>query len=126
MLRVLVDTSVWIDYFRGSGDATALDVLIEDNLVCTNDLILAELVPYLRLQKQGRVIQLLETVERIPLAIDWQEIIEMQVKCLRSGANGIGIPDLIIAWNARACGCTLYSLDKHFRMMKRLFRLDLL
>jgi len=124
MIRVLVDTSVWIDYFRGKEGVAALEALIDDNLVCTNDLILSELVPYLRLQKQTRVIGLLEALERMPLGIDWQEIIEMQVKCLRSGANGIGIPDLIIAQNAKAHGCAVYSLDRHFGLMNRVLKLD--
>ena len=124
MIRVLVDTSVWIDYFRGKEGVAALEALIDDNLVCTNDLILSELVPYLRLQKQTRVIGLLEALERMPLGIDWQEIIEMQVKCLRSGANGIGIPGLIIAQNAKAHGCAVYSLDRHFGLMNRVLKLD--
>ena len=125
MARVLVDTSVWIDYFRGASGVEALDELIDDNLVCTNELILSELVPYLKLQRQTRVVRLLEALERVPLGIDWQDIIKMQVKCLRSGANGIGIPDLIIAQNARAHGCAVYSLDKHFGLMKRVFSLQL-
>ena len=44
---VLVDTSVWIDYFRGAGDSEPLDYLINENLVVTNEIILAELVPFL-------------------------------------------------------------------------------
>ena len=125
MVRVLVDTSVWVDYFRCDGEVSLLDALIDDNLVCTNDLILSELVPYLRLKRQRAVICLLEAVERLHLGIDWQEIIDMQVACLRSGANGIGIPDLIIAQNATANGCVVYSLDKHFRLMSRALKLKL-
>jgi len=44
-MNILVDTPVWIDYFRGTGSADLVDRLIEENLVATNDLILAELVP---------------------------------------------------------------------------------
>ncbi len=42
-MSVLVDSSVWIDYFRGTGEE--LDYLIEEAVVATNELILAELVP---------------------------------------------------------------------------------
>jgi hypothetical protein len=44
-MSVLVDSSIWIDYFRNTGKADALDVLIDENLVVVNDLILAELIP---------------------------------------------------------------------------------
>ena len=42
MRSVLVDTSVWIEYFSDGPNAFALDALIDDNLVVINDLILAE------------------------------------------------------------------------------------
>ena len=122
---VLVDTSIWIDYFKGGRDSSKLDILIDENLVVTNDLILAELVPYLRIRKRFTVIKLLQEVSRIPLQINWDEIIELQVKCLKTGANGVGIPDLIIARNARINNCHIYSLDKHFRILKQLMKIEL-
>jgi len=122
---ILVDTSIWIDYFKGGQSSSDLDVLIDENLVVTNDLILAELVPYLRIKKQLTVIKLLREISRIPLLINWDEIIEFQVMCLNIGANGIGIPDLIIAQNAKANNCNIYSLDKHFRLLKKLIKVNL-
>ena len=124
-MGVLVDTSIWIDYFKGGRDSSKLDILIDENLVVTNDLILAELVPYLRIRKRFTVIKLLQEVSRIPLQINWDEIIELQVKCLKTGANGVGIPDLIIARNARINNCHIYSLDKHFRILKQLMKIEL-
>ena len=119
MQQVLVDTPVWIDYFGGGARSAALDALIDDNLVVTNELILAELLPYLKLRRQLAVVGLLETLRRLPLLIDWQDIIAMQVRCLRSGANGVGIPDLVIAQNALSGAAAVYSLDEHFQLIKR-------
>ena len=48
-MSVLVDSPIWIEYFRGSANDARLDLLIEENLVVVNDLILAELVPALHL-----------------------------------------------------------------------------
>ena len=101
-MDVLVDTSIWIDYFRGGDNSRDLDFLIDENLIVTNDIILAELIPYLRIKKQTKVIKLLHKVNSVPLIILWEEIIEFQVKCLNGGANGIGIPDLIIAQKAKS------------------------
>jgi len=122
---VLVDTSIWIDYFRAGDHSKALDFLIDENLVATNDIILAELIPYLKIKKQTKVIKLLYEVSRMPLEIRWEEIIEYQVKCLKEGVNGVGIPDLIIAQNAKQNRCKVYSLDKHFRLLNQILKVKL-
>ena len=119
-MTVLVDTSAWIDYFRGGTDSSRLDVLIEEDLIVTNDLLLAELVPFLKVRNQRKLIELLSSVRRLPLEIDWREIIELQTRCLRQGLNGIGIPDLIIAQNAKQHGCEVFSLDGHFVLLRKL------
>jgi len=124
-VQVLVDTSVWIDYFRGSGDSKNLDLLIDENLIVTNEIVLTELLPYLKIKKQTKVIVLLHEINKIQLDINWKEIIEFQVKCLEGGANGIGIPDLIIAQNAKQNGSKVYSLDNHFRLLNKVLNIDL-
>ncbi|GJL66908.1 MAG: twitching motility protein PilT [Nitrospirales bacterium] len=124
-MSILVDTSIWVDYFRGGIGSTDLDVLIDENQIVVNDLILAELVPFLKLKKQAKVITLLQVLQRLPLEIDWDEIIDFQVKCLNRGANGIGIPDLIITQNAKQHRCKIYSLDKHFRLLQDVLHVKL-
>lgn len=124
-MEVLVDTSIWIDYFRGGGNSKDLDFLIDEDLIVTNDIILAELIPYLKIKMQMKVIELLHEVNKISLDIHWEEIIEFQVKCLKGGANGVGIPDLIIAQNAKQNNCKVYSLDKHFRLLNQVLKVKL-
>ena len=124
-MQVLVDSSVWIDYFRGGGNSDRLDVLIDENILVINDLILAELIPFLKIQNQHELIDLLNFVERLDMNIDWEQIIDFQYKCLRNGINGIGIPDLIIAQNALQNHCEIYSLDQHFKLMKKSLELTL-
>lgn len=124
-MSVLVDTSIWIDYFKSGENSTDIAFLIDENLITTNDIILAELIPYLKIKKQTKVVDLLYEVTRIPLDIHWQEIIEFQLKCLKSGANSVGIPDLIIAQNAKQNNCRIYSLDKHFRLLNKVLKVNL-
>lgn len=124
-MGVLVDTSIWIDYFRAGENSEDLNHLIDENIIVTNDIILAELVPYLKLKKETKVINLLHEINKAPLNINWEEIIDFQVKCLKSGANGVGIPDLIIAQNARQHHCKVYSLDKHFRLLNQVLNVNL-
>ncbi len=122
---VLVDTSIWIDYFRDGENSSDLEILIDENLIVTNEIILAELIPYLKIKKQTEVVKLLNEVNQTPLDIHWEEIIQLQVKCLKSGANGVGIPDLIIAQNAKQNNCKIYSLDKHFKLLNKVLKVKL-
>jgi predicted nucleic acid-binding protein len=124
-MSILVDSSIWIDYFRGGNESSRLDELIDENIIVTNDIILTELIPFLKVKRQLKVIQLLREINRIPLHINWEEIIDFQVKCLKRGANGVGIPDLIIAQNAKLNNCKIYSLDKHFGLISQVIKVRL-
>jgi len=124
-MNVLVDTSVWIDYFRGVGQIGILDYLIDENLVVTNNLILTELIPTLYMRHQKKLISLLNEIKRYPVNIDWDNIREMQITCIRNGINGIGIPDLIIAQNAIQHKSHLLSTDGHFLSISKHLPLSL-
>ena len=124
-MSVLVDTSDWIDYFRGEGLSDTLDGLIDQNLAVTNDLILSELLPFLYQQRQRKLAALLQELQLQPMRIDWPQIIELQTVCLRNGINGVGIPDLMIAQNAMQGGLHLLSWDKHFSSMAKCIPLSL-
>jgi predicted nucleic acid-binding protein len=119
-MSVLVDSSVWIEYFRNAEQSDVLEMLIEENLVVTNELILAELIPALQMRKLSELATLLREIKRQPMNIDWNDIIKMQTLCLNNGSNGVGIPDLIIAQNSIQGGLRLLSNDKHFFIISKL------
>ena len=125
-MSVLVDTSVWIEYFRGGNNFEKLDFLIDENLVVINDLILAELIPFLRIRNQRKVIKLLNHINKLEIHIEWDQLIEFQYKCLKNGLNGVGIPDLIIIQNAEQNHCEIYSLDNHFKLIKDIVKIKLI
>ena len=124
-MHVLVDTSIWVDYFKSGSNSTKLDELLEDNRVFINDIILAELVPFLVIKKQHHIVELLRSITLLPLKIDWAEIIQWQTACLNAGINGVGIPDLLIAQNSKQHNRAIYSLDKHFRFLNQVIDLQL-
>ena len=43
----------------------------------------------------------------------------MQITCLRSGINGVGIPDLLIAQNAIQHDVQLLARDRHFALLSK-------
>ena len=125
-MSVLVDTSVWIDYFRSGDDCEQLDFFIDENLVVTNDLILTELIPFLRVKNQRKIIKLLNNLNRLELNIDWGQVGEYRYECLKKGLNGVGIPDLIIAQSAKQNRCKIYSLDGHFKLLEKVLNLSII
>lgn len=58
----LVDTSVWIDYFKGAGD-DGLERLIKADDICVNDVVLAELLP--SVEKRGESKKSIESCKSV-------------------------------------------------------------
>jgi len=125
-MSILVDSSVWIDYFREGKYSNQLDYFIEQNIISTNDLILAELIPALKFKRKFPVVPLLRNIALIPLTINWDNIIDYRTVCLKNGINKVGIPDLIILDNVIQNDLTLFSLDKHFKLLNKYFDFNLL
>lgn len=125
-MSVLVDSSIWIDYFRGGAKSEVMDSYIDENIICTNRLILSELIPNLRIRNQDKLIDLLIEISKIPLNINWNLIIEYQTICLKNGINKVGIPDLILVDNAIQNDLILFSLDNHFKLISEYLDLKLI
>ena len=124
-MSVLVDTSVWVEYLRGRSALEEIDFLIDESLLMTNELIQAELLPPLLARGQDELVGLFREIPVCPLQIDWDDIIALQVTCLKNGINKIGIPDLVIAQNAIRNGLRVFSVDKHFLLLHQVLPLDL-
>jgi hypothetical protein len=125
MSKILIDTSVWIEYFKSENKHKVIDELIEENAICTNNLILTELFPYLYIKKETELIDSLNAIEKKEIKINWDTITKMQIKNIKNGINKVGIPDLIILQNVIENNLILYSIDKHFLLMKKIFDFNL-
>jgi len=122
--RVLIDSSVWIEYLK-NGTPEEIDFLINENLACTNELILTEILPLLYKNNQQEIIEGLLSIEKINLNIDWKLIREYQLLNLDNGINHVGIPDLIIIQQVIQEKLSLLSLDKHFKLMREFLSYEL-
>jgi len=123
--KVLVDSSVWIEYFK-SGGIEILDRLIEEDLACINELIFTELAPLLIKKGEEEVVAGLRALELLPLQIDWDIIRDYQLTNLKNGINRVGIPDLIILQQIIDQKITLFSFDKHFALMNEHLNFELM
>jgi predicted nucleic acid-binding protein len=114
---ILVDSSVWIGYLRSGENSDLLQILINLDLVCTNEIILSELIPVLQHSNQTVLIESLKALPCIPHTIFWEGIRALQLLNLQNGINNVGLPDLMIAQQCINDNIELWSLDKHFRLM---------
>jgi predicted nucleic acid-binding protein len=119
-VSVLVDSSIWIQFFAGNPETDPLDELLEQDLVLINDAIRAEIVPFLLAKEETEAKELLEAVRRTDLIIDWEELIRFQTTNAKHGLTRVGIPDLIILQQALQHDLQIYSLDKHFERLAEL------
>ena len=121
----LVDSSVWIEYFKGNRMYSFITDLIYTNAICTNDIILTELLPSIIHKRENELADLLNSLRKNILIIDWQEIRNIQILNLKHGNNNVGISDIIIAQNCIQNGLKLITNDKHFRIMTKYIPLKL-
>ena len=129
MSGVVVDTSVWISFFRGRPEdkaaSDALDYLISGDEVIVNDVILSELVPFLNVRGEFERSASLFALQSPPLDTDWDDLRKLQETCIRSGINKVGIPDLMVAQQAMRLNAPLFSLDRHFPLIAKIAPLRL-
>lgn len=122
---ILIDSSVWIEYFR-TGKPEKLDRIIQEDLACINELILTELVPSLMMKNETDIMEGLQSIEIIPMNIDWDIVRDYQLMNLQNGLNKVGIPDLIILQQVIDKKISLFSFDKHFKLMQNYLNYELI
>ena len=121
----LVDTSVWIEYFKGNQKYSFITDLISTNAICINEIILTELLPSIIHREERELAELINSIKKYVLIIDWQEIRDIQLLNLRHGNNNIGISDIIIAQNCLQNGLKMIVHDKHFETMAKYIPLEI-
>jgi predicted nucleic acid-binding protein len=114
---VLIDSSAWIEYFRGNGEYQFITELIETNSICTNDLILTELLPSMIQKKEKKLVELMGSIKKYDIKIKWDELQNMQLLNLQHGNNNVPVADLIITQNCLQNDLSIAARDKHFKLM---------
>jgi predicted nucleic acid-binding protein len=125
MKTVLIDSSAWIEYFRTRKGYLFIDELIDTNSVCTNDVILTELLPSIRHKKEKHLEALLKSIPKYEIKINWQELQDFQLLNFKHGYNNIGVTDLIITQNCLQNNVSIIAEDKHFKEMAEYIPLKL-
>lgn len=126
--RVLIDTSVWIDYFKGRDDQFAEKVseVLTSSDVYVPRVVIAELIQGAKSEKEISVIEefigafgIIDQTENT-----WLKAGKLSFSMKRKGV-AINIVDCYIAVIANENNCKIFSLDEHFKDIKRFLKIDL-
>jgi predicted nucleic acid-binding protein len=124
---IVVDTSVWIDYFRPGAAATTahLQALLDQDQVVLVAPVRIELVSG---AGRGDIARLKRVLSALPLWLPTDATWTTMATWAESGATRgqrFGIGDLLVAAIAAEHAATVWSLDRDFARMKRLGFLEL-
>lgn len=126
MKKIVVDTSIWIEYFKGNEAAASI---INDNtgfdLFITGP-ILTELVQGIKTESEKELFTtLMESFPRITIfEQDWVDAGKTGSELRK---NGVTVPmaDLLIYTVSINNSCALFTLDKHFNLINETIDPDL-
>jgi predicted nucleic acid-binding protein len=104
---ILVDTSIWIDHFRGAD--SALVPLLESDLVCTHDFVIGELACG-NLRNRAELLGLLQSLPRLVAATEEETLFLIDKRRLMG--RGIGYIDAHLLAATITRGARLWTKDK--------------
>lgn len=114
---VLIDTSVWIDYFLGKNNkiTEVMDELLSNTRVATAGIILAELAQGARTNHESQAIHSHFQPLHWIASTDshWETAGQLSWKVRKAGKT-VNLTDCYIASLAESAGASVYTLDKHF------------
>lgn len=127
-MSILVDSSVWVTFFRGDRDAVRrLDPLLAERRVAITGPIYAEVLSGCRHHQDfGRVRTFFRSLAWIsePTGI-WDRVAEARFLLIRKGKQS-SVTDLIIALAAESAGSPLLTRDRDFTPISEVIPLTLL
>lgn len=116
--RILIDTSVWIDYFRNQS-ALFVDFvaeLVKNHEICVPQIVLAELMQGAKSEKELSVIaEFMEAFTIIGQTDQtWVKSGRLSYELRKKGKN-VNLTDCYIAVMAQENNCAVLTLDRHFK-----------
>lgn len=121
---ILVDTSAWVEYLRGTGSGTHARVrslVSEGALLATTDPVIMELLAGARDEAHAtRLRRMLMALEPRPaLGTDFEEAARIHRSCRAAGETVRSLLDCLVAAVALREGLTVLARDRDFEAIAR-------
>ncbi len=127
--NILIDTSVWIDYFKGTNTALCkqVDAALNNFEVHVPRIVIAELIQGGKSEKEVSVIEDFISAFNI---VDqqqntWIDAGRLSFSLKKKGIT-VNLTDCYIASIAFENACRIFTLDKHFKDIKKMLKIELL
>ena len=108
---ILVDTSIWINHFRGAGP---LAEMLDKNVVQTHPFVIGELACG-HLPNRPSTLQLLSELPSVRVAADQEALYFIEQHSLM--ARGAGYIDVHLLASAALSACKLFTRDKRLQSL---------
>ena len=126
--KVLIDTSIWIEYFRGPSESlgTLVDEYMSAETVFAPAVVMAELIQGAKSEKELSAInELFSTIHLLEQQKDtWKNVGLLSYRLKRKG-DSVSLTDCYIAQIALENGCEVYTRDVHFKLIAKVAPLSL-
>jgi predicted nucleic acid-binding protein len=115
MKKILIDTSAWVEYFKGNPTVAAMVHGGENYASHITGPVITELIQGMKTEKEKESFPTsLESLPRLKITDqDWSDAGTFGAQ-LRSKGITVPLADLIIYTVARNNNCSICTLDKHF------------
>jgi predicted nucleic acid-binding protein len=127
--KILIDTSVWIEYFRSKSSSVAqkVDRFLEKDEICVPKIVIAELMQGSKSKKELSIIEdFFDAFHIIDQKEDsWIRAGNLAYRLKKKGKN-INLFDCYIAVIAQEYECTIFSLNRHFKEIQTLIDISLI
>ncbi len=127
--RVLIDTSVWIDYFKAKNNPVAkgVDDILTYSDVYVPKIIIAELIQGAKSEKEISIIEEFTGAFNI---VDqsketWVKAGKLSYSMKKKGLS-VNLADCYIAMIAAENNCKVLTMDKHFDDIKKFLKIELI
>ena len=120
--RILVDTTIWIEFFRGKSKiADHLEMLLMENAVWTCGVVVFEVLQGIKSEgEKNKILSIFAILPYVEMTKRlWQSAAELSILLKK---NGVILPlsDIFIAVVAIEKDLSIYTLDHHFTQIPNL------
>ncbi len=118
MKNILIDTSAWVEYFKGNPTVVAMVHNREVYVSFITGPVITELIQGMKTEKEKESFYIsLESLPRLKITDqDWSNAGKLGA-LLRSKGITVPLADLIIYTVARNNNCSICTIDKHFKII---------
>lgn len=126
--KVLIDTSVWIDYLKNKDKSFSekVDKILNYYNIHLPEIVVAELIQGAKSEKEIKIIEEFINIFNIvyPSENTWTNAGRLSFTMKRKGIT-VSLIDCYIAVLTNENNCRLFSLDKHFSEIKNFLNIEL-